>query len=169
MEILQLVPSWFVWVAIILAILVIFISAMGNGVAPREYTYEKAGNLLSPAESRFLKVLNLTVDGKYLVFSKVRVADVLKPRMARSSKNWIRAFNVIKAKHFDFVLCNPDSFQVVAVIELDDSSHSSKAARKRDAVKDSACKSAKIPLLRISARSKYDPFDIDIRLKEVLG
>lgn len=162
-------PIWFVWIFLFFAIAVIFVAVVGNKSASIGHSYELVAHLVSPAESRFLKVLNSILDGRYIVFVKVRVADVLKPRKLGSSKNWIRAFNAIKAKHFDFVLCEPDSFQIVAVIELDDSTHSSKSARRRDAVKNSACKSAKVPLLRIRARSKYDPADINGLLKEILN
>ena len=39
--------------------------------------------------------------------------------------------------HLDFVLADPESLAVVLVIELDDKSHWSAEARKRDLFKDS--------------------------------
>lgn len=89
--------------------------------------------------------------------------------MAKSSSNWIRAFNQIKAKHFDFVVCAPETFTVVAVVELDDSSHRSKLAGKRDRVKDHACQSAGIPLLRFEVKSSYDVYHIGMQIQQVLA
>ncbi len=72
-----------------------------------QYTQRKA--LFTPAEKAFFTVLFSAIQApafneKYLLFSKVRIADVLTPRNNLNRQQWQIAFNKISAKHFDFVL-----------------------------------------------------------------
>lgn len=61
-------------------------------------------------------------------------------------------FNEISRKYVDFVVCNQD-FSVVAVIELDDSSHQRGDRIKADVVKDVAFQTINCPLIRFDNRS----------------
>lgn len=95
-----------IWLALIVAVLfVVILSTLGTrkkGTA----SYILLPALLTPAERSFYGVLISAVGDSALVFSKVRVADVLKPQKGLDRSNWQRAFNRISSKHFDFVLCN---------------------------------------------------------------
>src|SRR5262249_36767531 len=95
------------------------------------------------------------VGSTYQIFAKVRLIDIVRVRSdapeAQSYKNRIIS------KHVDFVLCSRDTFVPLLVIELDDASHRSGAAQRRDATKDAALRAARVPLLRISAASNYNP------------
>jgi hypothetical protein len=84
-----------------------------------EFSYEKRAPLFSPAERSFFGVLSQAVNDRAVDFEKVRVADVLSPSKGMSRSNWQKAFNRISAKHFDYVICSPDTLSVLAVIELD--------------------------------------------------
>jgi hypothetical protein len=75
--------------------------------ALREYSYALRGALLTPAEVRFYHALKEAVGEEFVIFSKVRVADILTPQAGLGQGDWQRAFNKISAKHFDFVLCDP--------------------------------------------------------------
>lgn len=127
--------------------------------------YCKQGPLLSPAERLFHQSLFEAVNGQYSIFCKVRLADVLNPKSSGDRSKWQTSFNKISAKHLDFVLCEPESFTVVAGVELDDKSHSSQSAQKRDKVKTDSCESACLPLVRIQAKRRYDVGDIRDRLQ----
>jgi len=52
----------------------------------------------------------------------------------------------------DFVVCSPDA-AVERVVELDDRSHNSEAARSRDSKKDGVLNAAGIPVVRLQARA----------------
>ena len=91
---------------------------------------------------------------------KVRVADVILPVKGLSKSEWQIAFNKISSKHFDFILCQKHDLSVVSAIELDDKSHKSETAQKRDLLLNTACESAKFPLVRFPAKNGY-------RLQEV--
>lgn len=119
-------------------------------------SYEKHEALLSAAEIKFYTCLHQAAPEDCIVFSKVRIADVLKVRDAPDNSQRQSAFNKISAKHFDFVLCDRESLTVRSAIELDDKSHNTQKAKARDFLVNDACKSAELPLLRIRAARTYD-------------
>ena len=122
--------------------------------------YDAKGALLTPAELKFLGVLDQVVGTHYRIMAQVRLADVIKvkgnlDKSARSS-----AFNRIKAKHLDFVACDPSDMTVKFAIELDDSSHNRPNRRARDAFLEEAMKSAGVPLYRFAVKREYDPQEV---------
>lgn len=119
-----------------------------------------APHFLSNAERSFYGVLVDAVDGRGLVFAKVRVADVLAPRKGMDRSARTRAFNRISAKHLDFVICEPGDCSVQLAVELDDSTHSGAKRRDRDRFLDDACASAGLPLLRIRTARAYSVAEV---------
>ena len=141
--------EWIVVLIIVLVVVSIFLKTpIGKG-----YSYRKSTKLFTAAERSFLGVLDQAISDKYRVFGKVRVADIIAPAKGMSRKNWQIAFNKISAKHFDYVLCSKDKLEVIAVIELDDKSHNTKKASKRDSLLENACSSAELKLIRFQAKS----------------
>lgn len=138
---------------VLIVLAIVFIAAKQKPSSKSGYRIQP--KLFSPAERSFLGVLDLAVGNEYRVLGKVRVADVLAPQKGLSRKNWQVAFNRISAKHFDYLLCDPQTLEVKAAVELDDSSHNSKARAKRDTFLESACESAGLPLIRIKAQRNY--------------
>ena len=122
--------------------------------------YEAASALLSPAERSFFGVLHQAVGSDYHVFTKVRLADIVRPVRGASRSGWQSAFNRITGKHVDFVLCDAERLRVVGVIELDDSTHDRFERGVRDGLVDSALADAGIPVLRVPARQAYSPAQI---------
>jgi hypothetical protein len=115
--------------------------------------YRSRRFLLSRAELAFFRVLSTVVAGRYLVFAKVRLADVITcPRAL-----WHQApGRRIAQKHLDFVLCDSYTLRFVLVIELDDRSHARPERRRRDVFLNRLFRQAGIPLLRQPARASYD-------------
>lgn len=131
--------------------------------APRKPRYVTRKSLLSKAEAAFHKVL-LEAVPEAPIFPKVRVADVMDAA-ERYSGDFLR----ISQKHFDWVLCNPVSFEPLIAIELDDSSHQwSHKQRKNDQVKDDAASEAGIVLLRFPWQREYDVEGVRARIAHVL-
>lgn len=112
--------------------------------------------LFTPAEKRFLLALDVAARGKYRVFGKVRIADVLRPAKGLTKKQARRLFWQTSAKHFDFVVCDQRYLNPVCVVELNDSSHNRKDRRRRDDFVDEACKSAGLPILWVQIQKTYD-------------
>jgi hypothetical protein len=80
---------------------------------------------------------------------------VLEPAKGLSRSNWQTSFNKIAMKHFDFVICNNDDLSIICAIELDDKSHHRRHRIERDVFVNSACESAKFPLVRFDVKSSY--------------
>lgn len=139
-----------------------------NNAAGQPYPYVLNKTLFTPAERSFLGVLDLAIADQYRVFGKVRVADILLPGNGLNKSHWKIAFNKISAKHFDFVLCNKQTLEVIAVIELDDKSHQKGKTQKRDFVIASACASAGLPLIRFVATASYQVTEIQQKIHSEL-
>jgi len=118
--------------------------------------YTRAKRLLSKGERAFWYPLFKACEGKYRIFCKVRLADIVVTP-AGSSRYW---FKTIRGYHVDFVLCDPQTTAPLLVVELDDRSHESTRARERDAFKESVLAAAKVPLYRVACQQAYDPIEI---------
>ena len=149
---------WIVIGLVIVAMIAVLVakSSKTQGKLPTEYPYRKLDVLFSPAERSFLGVLNQAVGNDAQIFGKVRVADVITPNKGVSRSDWQRSFNKISGKHFDFLLCAKNDLSVLCAVELNDSSHNSKKRKDRDEFLEGACQSAKVPLVKITARSTYN-------------
>lgn len=130
-----------------------------------KYHYNAIENIFTDTERRFYFKLLDAINNEYQVFAKVRIADALTPNMPK--QHWQSAFNKIKAKHFDYVLCD-DALEIVAAIELDDSSHQRADRIERDIFVNSACKSAKLPLIRFQTNQDYTSTQIYTIIKKSL-
>lgn len=146
--------EWLILLAIVL--LVVFAALAKKGGDTDEFSYEKNEPLFSPAERSFFGVLSQATKNNAVVLGKVRVADVLRPSKGMGRSNWQKAFNRISAKHFDYVICAPDTLSVLAVIELDDKSHSKGKRAERDRFLETACSGAGLSLHRFKASATYN-------------
>ncbi|MEX2551956.1 MAG: DUF2726 domain-containing protein, partial [Actinomycetota bacterium] len=117
------------------------------------YSYTVHSALFTDAERSFLGVLELALAENLRVFGKVRVGDLLQPAVPAAGRQ--AAFNKVSSKHVDFVLCSPQDFRLVAVIELDDKSHSEPKRQSRDAFLDRAFQQAGLPIFRFPVQATY--------------
>jgi len=146
--------EWLILLALF-ALVVLVILTKQRGPTD-EFSYEKNEPLFSPAERSFFGILSQATEGQAVVFGKVRVADVLRPSKGMGRSNWQKAFNRISSKHFDYVICAPETLSVLAAIELDDKSHSKGKRQDRDRFLESACSAAGLPLHRFKAAATYN-------------
>ena len=119
------------------------------------YPYVAAPALLTPAERAFFLALRQAVGSEHVLFATVRLADILDLEPGASGKHRWKAFTSISSKHADFVVCDPRSFRVLGVVELDDSSHRQRHRRERDAFFDAAFAAAGIPVWRVPVQRGY--------------
>lgn len=120
-----------------------------------DFPYVAADALLTPAERAFFAVLQRALAPDYHIFAKVRLADIIVVKAGLSNQRRCAAFNRISAKHADFVACDPRTFRIVGVIELDDSSHRAARRQQRDQFMDAALAAASVPILRVPAQRSY--------------
>lgn len=140
-----------------LAILVLGAMTLVNRASeppPPKYPYRKTGKLLSDGELRFFLLLWNLIDDQTVIFTKVRLADLVK--VDRSQPEVQKWQNKINQKHADFVLCDFSNCDPYLVIELDDSSHNSPKAQARDREKNAILEAAGVALLRVKVTSRYD-------------
>ena len=118
------------------------------------YPYKKRKSLFTDSEISFLQTLEQAAGEDYRVYAKVRADDALGVRPLPDRKEWLGAWNRLRGKHFDFLLCDPESFAPVAAVELDDGSQDNPRRSVRDAFLVRACMAAGLPLLRIPGESR---------------
>lgn len=146
--------EWLILIVVLIAL--VFLILRRGTKTTEDLPYKIKKRLFTPAERSFYGVLIQAVRNDAIVFGKVRVADVLEPSKGLDRSTWQRAFNRISAKHFDYVICSPDTLSVLSVIELDDKSHSQGQRSERDQLINDACAVARLTLHRFNARASYN-------------
>ncbi len=144
-----------VFVVVVFIIWTVLLKQRESGAGSDGFPYQTNKALFSPAERSFLGALEQAIGGEYRVFGKVRIADVASVRSNPNRASWQRAFNRISAKHFDFILCEPNDLSIVCAIELDDKSHQQTKRKDRDHFVVGLCNAIGLPLLQIPAQRAY--------------
>ena len=131
--------------AAVLVLVIVIIICRSRRKDP--YPYERRP-LLSQNEQTLYTVLKKVADKEGLmILIKMRLADIMAVRA--DARDYMEAFNKIKAKHTDFILVDPYTMDVVAGVELDDPSHLKKDREERDIFVDGAYRACGIPLLHV--------------------
>ncbi len=107
--------------------------------------------------------LRRAVHGKYLLFCKVNLGDIIDgPRRG----GWR---NRINRKHVDFVVVDRATTAPLLAIELDDWRHKTPKRQATDAFKDAALRAAGVPIYRIHAAPAYDPLELKAEIERRIG
>ncbi|CRZ34529.1 uncharacterized protein DUF2726 [Herbinix hemicellulosilytica] len=94
----------------------------------------------------------------YVICPKVGLKDFIT---VTGKKDYLKWFRKISQKHVDFLICDKNLRPIMA-IELDDSSHELKKAKKNDEFKNKLYKHIGFPLIRVKAARYYRHQDIDL-------
>lgn len=137
--------------------------------------YKVRDYIQSPAErtlmAALLEAIRAANQSQHLViFPSVRLAEVLgvDSNHHRDPSSKQSATNRIVSKQFDFVICDAKSTRPLLVVELDDKSHSRKDRASRDEFVDHACRTAGLPILHVTAASKYDTSQLMAQMMDAL-
>ncbi len=153
--------------AIAFLLLITIALAVFYKVKTSKWPYLKKDSLLTEAERKFYLVLSEIIGNDYLIFSKVRMADLLYlPKMNNS--DYYHYQNKIQSKHVDFLLCDKENIKPLLVIELDDSSHLKIDRVLRDTLVDKIFESAQMPILHIKNSTAYDNANLSSQIKAIL-
>ena len=129
-----------------------------------KYPYERR-DLLTSNELEFYQVLYpIVCQHGWQLLMKMRLADIMAVR--KGTEDYMAYFNKIKAKHTDFVFCDPDTLEILAGLELDDPSHERPERMERDEFVDNAYAAAGIPLIHVW--NPIEPEELEQLLLEVL-
>jgi len=135
-----------------IGIILVVVAGLWLSLRPR---YVAVPCLLSDGERRFSESLERAVPAKLRLLCKVRVADLVAPRMRENSVGWMKTFGPIVGKHVDFVFVD-QGYRPVCAVELDDRSHLGWARKRRDRLLDRVFRTAKLPLLHVKVVRRYD-------------
>jgi hypothetical protein len=119
-----------------------------------EVIYSLRGDLLSRAETVFLRSLEEAVGNSFRIAMKVRLGDLVA--IPGYSSRAVSARNQVNQKHVDFVLCTVLPVTPVLAIELDDSSHDAPDRQARDELVDACLGEAGLPILHVKWQREYD-------------
>jgi very-short-patch-repair endonuclease len=112
-------------------------------------------DLMSKGELNFFNQFQERIaDKDYVLLAKVRIADLIG--VSRKINDWKGYFWKISQKHVDFVLCKKDSLEVVAIIDLDDSSHEREDRQERDELVNDVLKRCGYKIIRRKYKDTYD-------------
>lgn len=118
--------------------------------------HKKITSLCSENERKFFVVLRSVLPDEYIIHCQTSLLAVVKPvNFKDMSRTW--------AKRVDFVVTDAYT-NIVAVIELDDSSHNSEKRKKRDHYVDHALV-GNHPLIRYKASFSYTEQEVIAKLK----
>ena len=135
-----------IFAAAILILLLLFVLIKWL-LREKPFPYERR-ELLSENERMLYEILREIAEEKdLLLLMKMRLADIMQ--VQKGTKEYMKFFNRIKAKHTDFILCDPDTLEVLMGIELDDESHKREDRIERDEFVDAAYAVCGIPLLHV--------------------
>ena len=120
----------------------------------KKWPYYKKQLLTKPEQVLYFKIVEALPE--YLIFAQVQLSQILGVEKGNSYSEW---YNRINRMSVDFVVCNKAA-EIVALIELDDSSHEKEDRKEADRKKDKACKDAGIRIIRWNVKAIPDKAEI---------
>jgi hypothetical protein len=112
-------------------------------------SFRRVERFFTTSELAFYEKLYQAVNGRFVIMSKVRLLDLVQPEGDEQER--FAGKGRVAQKHLDFVLLRPSTYEVVAAIELDGTSHARSMQARRDEQKARTLESVGIPLLRFSS------------------
>lgn len=140
-----------------LALLVAIFLKLRKGKRRFVSSFIPKSQLMTPTENAFFKILQEALGKDFEIFSKIRIGHIIRPIKGLSKSAWYKHNNKIARKHVDFILYCPDQKRIMAVLELDDSSHERDQAKIRDEFVNHAFKSAGIYMMRFTPGKHNTP------------
>ncbi|HBN07469.1 MAG TPA: hypothetical protein DD435_02095 [Cyanobacteria bacterium UBA8530] len=137
----------------------------GKGKKPKHgFELVSRQAFFTQSERNFFSFLEgIAKQHKLLIFSKVRLADVVTEAPGAKSQ-----FHRYGNMHVDYLLVKSDNFAIVAGIELDGESHLDKRQQYNDEKKDQIFKSARVPILRFKNDCESNPAKVRKEIDKVI-
>lgn len=128
------------------------------------YAYGLKGNIMTPSEREFFKLLADAASDKYYVFPQIHLSALFRNRTG--GRYHRAAFNSINGRSVDYVLCDKTTLQPVYAVELDDPTHDTPDRQKRDAEVEGIFADYGFPLVRFREYRNLSREDIANRFAE---
>lgn len=162
---------WIIFVLAIVAVLVaVALVAMKNkGLGGKSLRY-KSKPLLTANEKEFFLRLKRALPN-HIILTQVSMGQVMQPAVSRQTKpnkdkseSYMSIRGTFAQKSIDYVVCN-EELEIVAIVELDDKTHSSDKDGKRDAMLEEAG----YKILRFNSKKKPTEAEIASKLEELIN
>ncbi len=119
--------------------------------AMEESPYYKKKFFFTPREREYFMLLSQILKelygDKYVIFSKVRIADILGvDKKLKYERRDYAHFNKISSKHVDYLICSNEYYNPILAIELQDSSHYREDRAEIDVFKEKIFRGAGLQL-----------------------
>jgi len=147
---------------VFLLVLALWLRSSGKNKLAR-MVYQKNVELFSEAEQRFFRTLQEAVANDYIIFSKIRIADIISPKRGSAGQETVEAFAVIAAQRFDFILLEPKSLMIVCVVMASEKVDSAKQEKLQ-----TICDAAGLPLACFNIRNAYAVRKIRDQISQLL-
>ena len=133
-----------------------------NRAIPKKEYVKKA--LLRNNEISFLKMLQMELK-PLQVFPQVSMNAVLNVKNQKSWKDRVSFW----AKIIDYVVCTPETCDIIAIIEFDGPYHSQSDVRKKDQERDEMMESAGYIVIRYNWQKMPTPETLKADFKRILA
>jgi len=128
--------------------LLLIVVLLRAAFSARRYKYE-AKPLLTNNELQFYLVLRDALP-EFAIFPQVAMNAFLRPPAGISPKEYAQTRGTFAQKHIDFLICEPQSLEIMSIVELDDRSHSA----EKDIARDRITGAAGFKTLRFHSKNK---------------
>lgn len=159
------------FVLLLILMLVIVVAMVASRLVDQgnPFPLQKKTSLFSPVERSFLQLLEKAVANEYKVLNRVKLADVMDIKNGVSDKSRSNTMMKLNAKYLDFVLCDPQDFNVVAVIDLVNNTSKDGHKAVPDWFVNGALDAAGVPYLRIKIKAGYTAAELQAAIASKLG
>jgi len=128
-----------------------------------KYFIKRKSLFVNKTELTLYGILSSELTPRYHVFSKVRLEDIIGVNRAGLSPKSVWSLRGrVKSRHVDFLITTPRGIPLM-IIELDGSSHNSKAAQRPDDLKDGLADAVGLSLRRVRVGDDFQRFVTKIK------
>jgi very-short-patch-repair endonuclease len=135
---------------VLMAIMFFLKIKVKNEIDNRTWPFYAKKILTQPEQVLYFRLIEALPE--HVILAQVQLSQILGVKRGNNYQSWLNRINRMSA---DFVVCNKDS-SIVAIIELDDSTHLRRNRQIADAKKDKALESADVRIIRWNVKSIPD-------------
>lgn len=138
---------YLVLLIIVIAVISVFLGKAKLLKAHEVWPFYPRKPLTNPEQILYFRLLNALPD--HIILAQVQLSRFLGVKKGNNFQSWLNRINRLSA---DYVICSKDA-SVVAVIELDDTSHNNSKRQETDRKKDKAIRDAGLKIIRWNVKS----------------
>ncbi len=144
------------WVLVLLVGLVMIITIIASHFIDTNnpYPFKKKTALFTNVERGFMALLDRAVGKDYKIVNRVRLQDIIEVKDTVPSRAKRSALFKASNKVIDFVLCDPETYRIIAAVDLVNQ-NSGGHKSKQDWFVNGALEAAGIPHIRIKVKAGY--------------